>query len=293
MGKVWTEIKNDGGGDYEVIHMPNTLRAKVGSVSLDAAAIERAEEALRSIADSYPDELARNVAAIASAWLEWQATPADDVSKNRLATVAHDIKGQAGAFNYPLAADVATSLGVVLRHDAARLTYLHAIVKAHIDALTAISVRKITGDGGPVGRELIADCAGVSRHWGSPRKRPRRADDQAMTSSRITFHPRDGRRDRRYPSPTLLVTIGGIEYATLDWSLGGFRIGNCERPMRIGQRLYGSFRLVGQPQTVEFTATVVRLDEPSAGQVALQFLDLSERGMETLERFIARRLFRD
>ena len=154
--RVKTKTKNDGGGEYLVIHQPNVLRRKVGRLVVDAAALERAEAALRALAVSYPEELQRGAKAAQAAWEAWSAAFDDATLKQALASIVHDIKGQAGSFDFPLATEIARSLGIVLRNDAERITALRPVVEAHLGALQAVASQGITGDGGAQGAALIA-----------------------------------------------------------------------------------------------------------------------------------------
>jgi hypothetical protein len=156
MAKFKTETRNDGGGDYLVIHPPNTLRQKVGRVGVDPAALERAEAALKALAATYPAVLARNAKSALAAWEAWRQALADDALKTKLVVIVHDIRGQAGSLGYPLATDVARSLGIVLRNDPAKIATLLPVIDAHVGALNAIAARAITDDGGKLGAELMA-----------------------------------------------------------------------------------------------------------------------------------------
>jgi HPt (histidine-containing phosphotransfer) domain-containing protein len=154
--RVKTETKNDGGGEYLVIHQPNMLRRKVGRLVVDAAALERAEAALRALAVSYPEELQRGAKAAQAAWEVWSAALDDATLRQALASIVHDIKGQAGSFDFPLATEIARSLGIVLRNNAERIAALRPVVEAHLGALQAVASQGITGDGGAQGAALIA-----------------------------------------------------------------------------------------------------------------------------------------
>jgi hypothetical protein len=156
MGKFRTETKNDGGGDYLVIHQPNALRQKIGRIAVDPAALERAEAALRVIAATYPAELARNAKTAQAAWEAWRDAIDNEALKTPLVVVVHDIKGQAGGLGFPLATEVARSLGIVLRNEAAKIAALRPVIDAHIGALNAIASQAITDDGGQIGADLIA-----------------------------------------------------------------------------------------------------------------------------------------
>ena len=74
---------------------------------------------------------------------------------------------------------------------------------------------------------------------------------------RTNFDRHERRRDRRYVSPGITVTIRGAEYAAQNWSLGGFL------PMNgpgsdIGLHVAGEVRIAGKPGAYPFTARVVR-----------------------------------
>ncbi len=81
-------------------------------------------------------------------------------------------------------------------------------------------------------------------------------------------------------------------YETVNWSLGGFLVTGFAKHLAPGSTITGSFRLVDQPISVDFTATVVRVDGPDRDHLAASFVDLGEYGMSVLERIITRRLFR-
>jgi hypothetical protein len=114
----------------------------------------------------------------------------------------------------------------------------------------------------------------------------------AMRFVRTNFDRNEGRQDRRYPTPPIIVAIDGVEYSTVNWSLGGFLLLGFYKPVQSGQPISGTFCLVDRPETVDFTGTVIRADTPDRGNLAVRFSDLGERGSTILDRVIARRMFR-
>src|SRR5712691_7902927 len=113
-----------------------------------------------------------------------------------------------------------------------------------------------------------------------------------MKTTRVSFDRHEGRRDRRYPLPPLVITIDGAEYKTVNWSLGGFLIDGFAGKTTPGRLLTGTLGPSERPAIIEFTATVVRIGEPAPDQLAVRFNDLGERDISILERIITRRLFR-
>jgi hypothetical protein len=113
-----------------------------------------------------------------------------------------------------------------------------------------------------------------------------------MRVIRTNFDRHEVRRDRRYPLPPLVIAIDGVEYSTVNWSLGGFLISGFNKDAEHGKKLTGTLCLLDRPESIDFAGTVVRIDEPEPGLLAVQFTDLGDRGMSILDRIIARRLFR-
>jgi hypothetical protein len=104
---------------------------------------------------------------------------------------------------------------------------------------------------------------------------------------RTNFDRRELRRDRRYPSPRVTVTIADIDYPTIDWSLGGFHI--AEGPaVAIGDRVSGVMRVDGSDASYEFNAEAVRADESQHG-VGFHFVGLSPELVTALDRAALRR----
>jgi HPt (histidine-containing phosphotransfer) domain-containing protein len=126
---------------------------------IDPAALARAEAALAALAGSYLAWADADAARLA-AGLEQALCDSAGLHAHlpRLFRVAHDIKGQAATFGYPLVSDIAQRLCRVLQDcldpdpspgDADRIS-------AHVGALVrAISLR-LAGDGGETGRHLLA-----------------------------------------------------------------------------------------------------------------------------------------
>src|SRR5277367_3198269 len=98
--------------------------------------------------------------------------------------------------------------------------------------------------------------------------------DRPTRSTKISFDPREDRRDKRYPLPPVSITIDGVEYVTVNWSLGGFLLSGFEAPVKPAERVVGKLQVNKDVEPVEFSGVVVRLDEPKKGNLAVQFVDL-------------------
>jgi chemotaxis protein histidine kinase CheA len=128
----------------EVFMPPNMLKAKLGGTiaGLDMAAIKRAEAAMETLKVEFSDWIAKDIERLGDTYDTFVAAK-DAANGGDLFRAAHDLKGQATTFEYPLIARVASSLCKLI--DATDLH--HAIplplVEAHVDAIRVIHRDKI------------------------------------------------------------------------------------------------------------------------------------------------------
>lgn len=123
-----------------------------------AAALSRANAVVADIAKDYPAwalaDVAKGRAALAAA--------ADDAARRgqhieTLFRVAHDLKGQGASFGYALITKLGHSLCTLTRDRARAYEARHfELAKSHLDAIELVLTKGITGEGGKVGRELVA-----------------------------------------------------------------------------------------------------------------------------------------
>lgn len=100
-----------------------------------------------------------------------------------------------------------------------------------------------------------------------------------------TSQRRDRRVDQRVQSTALEVTLDGQTYRTVDWSLGGALLADYFGPRGSGEQVEGSLQITRDLTSFPFKAVVVRRD-PTLGQLALNFTDLSASGFSALESLI-------
>jgi hypothetical protein len=123
----------------ELFMPPNMLKAKVGGGrgGPDMAAIKRAEEAMDALKSEFSDWIAQDVKKLMAARARYSATP-DTQARAALLRTAHDIKGQAPTYNYPLIARVAASLSRMIGELPADAAIPLHLVDAHVDAIQVI-----------------------------------------------------------------------------------------------------------------------------------------------------------
>lgn len=148
----------------EFIKRPNALRAKVGGSfsGIDAAAVARAEEALKALSSQFDQWLKDEIAKLEAAKAEIVTTGFNEKSAQALYFRAHDLKGLGTTYEYPLVTRLAGSLCRLIDSEEHRKTSPWPLVDAHIEAIRAVVRDKIQSDEHPVGRQLAEELeAGV------------------------------------------------------------------------------------------------------------------------------------
>ena len=123
----------------ELFMPPNMLKAKdgTGSSGPDKAAIKRAEAAMEELKSEFSDWIAQDVQRLTAARARYAATPDADARANLLRG-AHDIKGQAPTYNYPLIARVAASLSRMIGELPPAFALPLNLIDAHVTAIQVI-----------------------------------------------------------------------------------------------------------------------------------------------------------
>lgn len=143
--------------EIEVFMPPNILKAKVGNFSgIDMSAIKRAETAMEQLKGNFAEWAEDDVHRLAQAREVFAKSP-DKNSRAALLRAAHDMKGQAATFDFPLIARVAGSLANLI-HDLPEGKDLPlALVDAHVNAIQVIHRQKIMDMSHPVAVTLAKE----------------------------------------------------------------------------------------------------------------------------------------
>lgn len=144
----------------EFVTPPNYLKMKVGSGGIDKEALKEAEIAIQVLGHKMyakwaDDDLGR----MRIAFEELKQTSLDDPDGvKKMLRICWDMKGLGGTFGYPLVTTITHYLSNYLEHclDNAEAKVSAAVVSPHIDALYVVLSQKVSGDGGAIGRELVA-----------------------------------------------------------------------------------------------------------------------------------------
>jgi CheY-like chemotaxis protein len=143
--------------------LPNVLRRKVGVAAdsevatIDPNLIAAVESQIREMEEEYVEIVRSSIERLVQSYR--QAVKAPDQATQHyqeINKVAHELRGQGGIFGYPLISRFAFSLYASTK-GTPKATEKHLdLVKAHIDGIRVVMRDKVRGDGGPLGRELLA-----------------------------------------------------------------------------------------------------------------------------------------
>jgi len=142
----------------ELFMPPNMLKAKVGGGpgGIDTAAVKRAEAAMETLTSEFSDWIADDVSVLIAARARYAKTP-DSEARAALLRAAHDIKGQAPTFNYPLIARVAASLSRMIGELSAGIPIPLNLVDAHVSAIQVIHKHKMQDTNDKTAQILCAE----------------------------------------------------------------------------------------------------------------------------------------
>lgn len=152
--------------EVEIIDLPNVLKEKVGSSDgdLDFEAITRAEVALGELQEEWQGWLNEDVGHVLVALA--RARQENFSRKDTLDVLhraAHDLKGLAATYEYPLIGQIAAGLCDVLTHAGTAGRALPVLIEAHVDAMRAAIREDIRDAMHPQGEAIIAALAELVR----------------------------------------------------------------------------------------------------------------------------------
>ncbi|MBL4721019.1 MAG: Hpt domain-containing protein [Alphaproteobacteria bacterium] len=144
------------GGNFEIIHPPNTLASRVsGGGQISAEMLRAAEEIVEAHTTMFTNQ--------SKAELDHLSDIVDGMVKNPgshaksmgdIFKISHNIKGQGGTFGYDLVTDIAASLCSYSENLDSCDGNALSLIRAHIDAIRAVIAGKMVGDGGEIGQAI-------------------------------------------------------------------------------------------------------------------------------------------
>ena len=142
----------------ELFMPPNMLKAKVGGGlgGADMAALKRADAAMGTLQHAFTGMMADDVKALAAARARFAVTP-DAASRAALMRAAHDIKGNAPTFDFPLIGRVAGSLSRLIGELPESEPLPAGLVDAHVNAVQVIHRQNIRSIDDKMAQTLCAE----------------------------------------------------------------------------------------------------------------------------------------
>lgn len=124
---------------------------------LDAAAVARAEAALKSLSTNFGEWMNDELAKLEAARDRVRAEGFNAETAENLYFRAHDLKGLGTTYEFPLVTRMAASLCRILHDPDTRLSTPVAVVEAHVEAIGKAVRAQLRTDADPAGRALAED----------------------------------------------------------------------------------------------------------------------------------------
>ncbi|MEQ8371088.1 MAG: Hpt domain-containing protein [Alphaproteobacteria bacterium] len=119
------------------------------------AALRAAEAEVSALGGAFLTQAEAEIRYIRDLAIAARTKRAPDDATNRMFTIAHNLKGQGGTFDYPLLSQIAASLCDLLNQHTAERGRVLTIVDHHVAALDIIVQRRLSGSGGALGTQLV------------------------------------------------------------------------------------------------------------------------------------------
>lgn len=148
----------------EFITVPKDLRPKYVPLRGEAAAIDpvaRAEEALSKLADNFERWLGEEIEILLRAWAELRTPPAYAPRKHSaFYLAAHDLRGEAATFGYPLISRLAGGICTLMENSAPE-DMPYDLIDQHVLAIKAAIRERAEGNGCETARALVKHLAEI------------------------------------------------------------------------------------------------------------------------------------
>ena len=152
-------------GDHDVITPPNKLSGAVGRAATGEDPVARAEAALARLSSEFTQWMEHECEQLDMARTRVRELGMTAQERGALFRAAHDIRGQAVTFGFPLVADVANSLCRLIEETRDPRRIPSALVDQHVDAVRAIVREHARPHAHAVAEKLTASLQEVSAEF--------------------------------------------------------------------------------------------------------------------------------
>lgn len=160
-----------------IFRLPNKLKAKLGAEVdegiIDPKLLKAAEKHLKDMADDYTDWVKENLASIQFNIEQLEGGPKNPWKYvQNIHNVSHELRGQGETFGYDLVTVFAESLCNFTEAKNIDIDdKLIDLIKAHIRGVQTVVREDIKGNGGKLGKELVATLDEAKEKFYSKRKK--------------------------------------------------------------------------------------------------------------------------
>lgn len=164
------ETMSGSESNFKVYQANKTLQARIGTGPLDEQAVERSQKVMDAndvdfgpIATEFLDDLGKAIAAA-------KENPQAPKTIHNMSTPVMQLKANASTFRYTLVSNLANIMLNFLEAVNQVDSDVIAIVAAHQQTLHLIVTKRITGDGGPVGKQMQEELQSACQRYFAKKK---------------------------------------------------------------------------------------------------------------------------
>lgn len=144
-------MSNDAG----LVQPEGTLQDKVAIVGDGEMDFSAADDVIENLAVDFVDRLPDEIERIQLALTTLIGDPNGESHKTVLFRLVHDLKGQAGTFDYNLISVIGNDLCRFIERDIPMTPRRLKVAGYYVEAMKVVSEKKITGDGNEFGMRMV------------------------------------------------------------------------------------------------------------------------------------------
>lgn len=154
-------------GQHEIVEVPNLLVEKAGAFRAARIDSDRLDRTIARVIRNYAEIAAPRLVEMRQCWERIKAGQAQTDDVKLFGQRAHDFKGEGASFGFPLITEIGRSLCLMIECGATTVPKAHPPIEAHVAAIEAVLKNDIQGDGGAVGKAIVADLWTAVRKVGT------------------------------------------------------------------------------------------------------------------------------
>ncbi len=139
----------------EIVQPASTLQDRVGTVGDGEMDFSAADAVIDNLAEEFVNRLPEELQRILSALTELIDEPGEETHKTALFRLVHDLKGQAGTFDYNLISIIGNDLCRFIERPIPMTPRRLKVAGYYVEAMKVVAEKQITGDGGEFGMRMV------------------------------------------------------------------------------------------------------------------------------------------